>query len=93
MLPCGRQPSPPPHLRRRQLSFRVELSPPESTYVGGGGVVLGPMRQTVTPGMGNALILPAKLRWVSKTRQRWIWVWDNVWPRGEGKGVLIFRVI
>lgn len=54
--------SPPAHLRKRQLAVRVELTPPESTYVGGGGVVLESMGRTITPGMGSALVIPAKLR-------------------------------
>ncbi|CAM9660068.1 unnamed protein product [Pylaiella littoralis] len=52
----------PAHVRRGQLSFRVELNPPESKYVGGGGVFLGSMGRTITPGLGSGLVLPAKLR-------------------------------
>lgn len=59
---ANHEPPPPTHLRRGQLSLRVELTPPDSKYVGGGGVVLGAMGHTVTPGMGSALVLPAKLR-------------------------------
>lgn len=60
--PASTQLSLPAHVRRGQLSFRVELNPPESKYVGGGGVFLGSMGRTITPGLGSGLVLPAKLR-------------------------------
>lgn len=56
------QPAPAAHVRHGQLALRVELTPPESKYVGGGGVFLDSMGKTVTPGMGNGLVIPAKLR-------------------------------
>lgn len=64
-FPCPNprlQPPPAAHVRQGQLSLRVELTPPESKYVGGGGVFLDSMEKTITPGMGSGLVLPAKLR-------------------------------
>ncbi|CAM9881350.1 unnamed protein product [Scytosiphon promiscuus] len=59
--PAFYHPPPATHLRRGQLALRVQLTPPESKYVGGGGVFLDSMGKTVTPGTGNGLVLPAKL--------------------------------
>eukprot|EP00752_Nemacystus_decipiens_P009524 g8513.t1 len=56
------EPSPVAHVRQGQLALRVELSPPESKYVGGGGVFLDSVGKTITPGMGSGLVLPAKIR-------------------------------
>eukprot|EP00904_Undaria_pinnatifida_P007029 jgi/Undpi1/3456/HiC_scaffold_16.g06828.m1 len=56
------EPPPQVHFRRGQLALRVELTPPQMKFVGGGGVFLGAMGHTVTPGLGSALVLPAKLR-------------------------------
>ncbi|CAM9680060.1 unnamed protein product [Ectocarpus sp. 12 AP-2014] len=56
------EPPPVAHVRQGQLALRVELDPPESKYVGGGGVRLESMGKTITPGMGSGLVLPAKLR-------------------------------
>lgn len=58
----GPQPPPPAHVRQGQLALRVELNPPESKYVGGGGVFLDSVGKTITPGMGSGLVLPAKIR-------------------------------
>ncbi|CBN79202.1 hypothetical protein Esi_0010_0119 [Ectocarpus siliculosus] len=55
------EPPPVAHVRQGQLALRVELDPPESKYVGGGGVRLESMGKTITPGMGSGLVLPAKL--------------------------------
>lgn len=60
--PCVLQPPPPAHVRQGQLALRVELTPPESKYVGGGGVFLDSVGKTITPGMGSGLVLPAKIR-------------------------------
>eukprot|EP00903_Cladosiphon_okamuranus_P006706 g6545.t1 len=56
------EPSPPAHVRQGQLALRVELTPPESKYVGGGGIFLDAVGKTITPGMGSGLVLPAKIR-------------------------------
>lgn len=62
----GLQPPPAAHVRQGQLALRVELTPPESKYVGGGGVFLDSVGKTITPGMGSGLVLPAKIRRVNE---------------------------